>query len=92
MSAEGKAIKEDYQWQAKSQWKGELLSEPFEIAVRLYHKTKRKQDIDNFCKLLFDACNRIVWEDDNLIEKMTISKHHDPERPRIEVDIILPPR
>lgn len=87
MSAEGKAIKEDYAWQAKSQWKGELLSEPFGINVYFYHKTKRKQDIDNFNKLMFDAMTRVVWEDDNLVHEMHSFKRYDPASPRIEIEL-----
>lgn len=86
MSAEGKAIKEDYAWQARAQWKSQLLSEPFGINITFYHKTKRKQDIDNFFKLVFDACTRVVWEDDNLIHQMNVTKCHDPLSPRIEIE------
>jgi Holliday junction resolvase RusA-like endonuclease len=86
LKREGKAIKEDYSWQAKSQWRKPLLSEPFGITVRFYHKTKRKQDIDNFFKLLFDSLSRVVWEDDNLIHQMNVTKHHDPLSPRIEIE------
>lgn len=87
LKREGKAIKEDYSWQAKSQWKRPLLAEPFGINITFYHKTKRKQDIDNFFKLLFDSLTRIVWEDDNLIYAMNVTKHHDPLAPRIEIEI-----
>ena len=87
MSPEGKAIKEAYAWQAKSQWKLPVLDKPFGITVRFFHKTKRKQDIDNFNKLFFDACTRVIWEDDNLIQEMHSFKLHDPLSPRIELEI-----
>lgn len=86
MSAEGKAIKEDYSWQAKAQWGAKpLLDTPFGAQVTLFHKTKRKQDIDNFFKLVFDSLNRVVWADDNLIEEMIVRKEYDPREPRIEI-------
>jgi Holliday junction resolvase RusA-like endonuclease len=88
MSKQGKDIKEDYAWQAKAQWGGKpLLSEPFGVNVWFYHKTKRKQDIDNFNKLMFDALTRVVWEDDNLIQEMHSFKRHDPVCPRIVVEL-----
>jgi Holliday junction resolvase RusA-like endonuclease len=87
MTPEGKAIKEDYAWQARSQWKLPLLAESFGINITFYHKTKRKQDIDNFFKLVFDACSRVVWEDDNLITEMKVRKQHDPLSPRIEIEV-----
>lgn len=88
MSAEGKAIKEDYAWQCKQQWKHPLLDVPFGIRITFFHKTKRKQDLDNFFKLVFDACSRTVWEDDNLITEMYVRKEHDPLSPRIEIEIL----
>lgn len=87
MSAEGKAIKEDYAWQCKSQWKRPLINAPFRIEVVLFHKTKRKQDVDNFNKLFFDAMTLTVWEDDNLIQEMNIRKDYDPKNPRIEITL-----
>ena len=86
MTPEGKSIKEDYAWQAKSQWRQPLLDIPFGINIKFFHKTKRKQDIDNFFKLVFDACSRIVWTDDNLINEMNVRKEHDPLAPRIEIE------
>lgn len=87
MTPEGKAIKEDYAWQAKSQWKLPMLAEPFGIRVYFFHGTKRKQDIDNYSKLMLDACSRIVWEDDNLIHEMHSFKRYDKENPRIELEL-----
>ncbi len=89
MSAEGKAIKEDYAWQGKSQWKQPMLEVPFGVNVNIYHKTKRKQDLDNFNKLWQDALNRVCYADDNLIYEMHLFKHHDPDAPRIEIEFFL---
>lgn len=86
LKREGKAIKEDYSWQAKSQWRQPLLDVPFGINITFYHKTKRKQDIDNFFKLVFDSLTRVVWEDDNLITEMNVRKGYDPLSPRIEIE------
>lgn len=33
-----------------------------------------KQDVDNLAKAALDACNRLVWTDDSLIQKLTIEK------------------
>lgn len=87
MTPEGRSIKEDYAWQAKSQWKGPLLSVPFGMNVWFFHGTRRKQDIDNYSKLLFDALTRVVWEDDNLIHQMHSYKEYDKENPRIEIEL-----
>lgn len=85
MTAEGKAIKEDYSWQAKSQWRQPMIDKPCGMRVRLFHKTKRKQDIDNYGKLL-DSLNRTCIADDNLIHELHITKHYDKDNPRIEIE------
>lgn len=87
MTPEGKAIKEDYAWQGKSQWGNKKpIDSPFGLTVNIYHKTKRKQDLDNFNKLWQDALNRICYTDDNLIHEMHLFKYHDPLSPRIEIE------
>lgn len=87
MSAQGKAIKESYQWQAKSQHRSPLLTGPLEIEIRLYFGTKRRSDIDNFNKILYDALTGIVWEDDSQVMRSTTEKFYDKADPRIEINI-----
>lgn len=88
MSAQGKALKEDYQWQAKSQCKGvKPLTGDVKLEVKLYFGTKRKCDIDNFNKICYDALTGIVWEDDSQIIKVTTEKFFDKTNPRIELTI-----
>lgn len=88
MSKEGTARKEQYQWEAKSQWKGDIIYKSVEINVKLYFKDKTKRDIDNFNKILFDSLTGIVWFDDTQVKKMTIEKDYDKKDPRIEIEII----
>lgn len=87
MTPTAKKTKEDYQWQAKSQWKQKPLSEDLIIDVRLFFQTKRKCDWDNFHKLSMDALTGIVWQDDSQIQKARVEKLYDKESPRIEIDI-----
>ena len=87
MSKEGKDLKESYQWQAKSQYKGKPLEGFLSVSAHLYFGTKRKQDIDNFNKLFFDALSGIVWVDDAQIFDLYLTKDYDKENPRIEVMI-----
>lgn len=87
MSADCKALKEDYFWQAKSQWKHPLITEPVSIDVTLYFKTRRTHDIDNYGKLLLDSLTGIVWEDDGQVEEMRVRKTYSKENPRIEINI-----
>lgn len=87
IKAGAKTLKEDYAWQARSQFKGEPLKEKLEINIQLYFPQKREYDWDNFHKLSMDALTGIVWIDDSQIQKATVEKFYDKENPRIELDI-----
>jgi Holliday junction resolvase RusA-like endonuclease len=74
MTDEGKALKEQYQWEAKSQWKGKPLEGNIELSVTLYFGTKRRPDLDNFNKLSLDALTGIAYLDHSQIAKLTIER------------------
>jgi len=88
MTADGKALKESYQRQAKSQHHGKPITGPISISVVLYFGTKRKADWDNYHKLSMDALTGIVWEDDAQIVEATVRKEYDKQHPRIEITIV----
>ncbi len=87
MTAEGKALKEQYQWEARSQWKGPPLSGDIEVHITFYFGTKRRADLDNFNKLALDALTGIVYEDDSQIAELTLKRAYAPKKPRIEMAI-----
>jgi len=87
MTTEGKALKEDYQWQAKSQYHGEPLLNRLEIDVTLFFSRKGIKDWDNFHKLSMDALSGIVWADDEQVDDAHVHKRYDKKNPRIVIDI-----
>jgi Holliday junction resolvase RusA-like endonuclease len=87
MTPEGKALKEQYQWEAKSQWKGKPLSGPVAADITLYFGTKRAADWDNFHKLSCDALSGIAYEDDKQIKRVVVTVAYDRQNPRIEVTL-----
>ena len=88
MSKECKALKEDYQWQAKTQWRGAPLAKAVGVTATFFFGTKRRQDIDNFNKLWMDALSGIVWHDDSQISILNIVKSYDKAKPRIELEVV----
>lgn len=88
ITAAGKALKEDWQWQAKSQWRKPLLNERLFLSVRVYFKDARKRDLDNQLKVIFDTLNGMVITDDSQIEMLLMSKSIDRENPRVEISIL----
>jgi Holliday junction resolvase RusA-like endonuclease len=89
MTKEGHALKEQYQWEAKSQWKGKPLEGDIEVSITLYFGTKRRADLDNFNKLSLDALTGIAYLDDSQIARLTIARGYDRARPRIEIALNL---
>ena|SRR3990167_9111239 len=88
MTAKGKALKIDYQWQLKSQNKGKkIIKGDVGMEVKLYFGTKRRQDVDNFNKILYDAMTGIVYEDDSQIQCVLTEKKYDKKSPRIELEV-----
>lgn len=46
-----------------------------------------KQDVDNFAKAALDACNKLVWVDDTLIQKLTIEKRWADGEGHIDMEV-----
>ena len=80
-------MKEQYQWEARAQWKGKPLEGDIAVEITLYFGTKRKADLDNFNKLSLDALAGIAYLDDSQIAKLTIERAYDKPRPRIAITI-----
>lgn len=87
MTSEGKRLKEQYQWEAKAQWKGKPLAGDVAVSITLYFGTKRKADWDNFHKLSMDALSGIAYADDSQIKRATVAIAYDKPRPRIEIAV-----
>lgn len=87
MTAAGKALKEAYQWEAKSQWKGKPLAGDIAVEATFYFGTKRKADLDNFNKISLDALTGIAWEDDSQITDLRLRRAYDKQKPRITLFI-----
>lgn len=87
MTADGKALKAAYQWEAKNQWKGPALTDNIKVEVRFFFGTKRRADVDNFNKLWADALTGIVYEDDSQIADLRLIRGYDKAKPRIEITI-----
>jgi len=87
MTAEGKALKEQYQWEARAQWRGPKLEGDISVSVTFYFATKRKRDLDNQNKLILDALTGIAWEDDSQVGELHLLRRYDREKPHIEIAV-----
>lgn len=87
MSRKGKQVKEQYQLEVKNQYKGKVIQGDCDMEITLFFKDKRRRDVDNYNKLVLDALEGIVFQDDSQIQKLTIIKNYSKEDPRIEIKI-----
>ena len=87
MKKKAKERKEQYQWEAKSQYKGSVLECPLTADIILYFKDKRRRDWDNYHKLSQDSLEGIVYADDSKIQEAHVIKEYDKENPRTEIVI-----
>lgn len=87
MKKEARERKEQYRWEAKSQWRKRCRTGAVGMDVVLHFKDKRRRDIDNYCKLILDSLEGIVYQDDKQIDSLNIEKTIDRENPRVEVFI-----
>ena len=87
MTKDGKELKESYQWQLKNQFKNKPFKNDVGLQVDLFFNNNRKNDIDNFQKILQDSMNGIIFDDDSQIQELTIRKNIDKKFSRIEVEI-----
>ncbi|PWK10187.1 RusA family crossover junction endodeoxyribonuclease [Tumebacillus permanentifrigoris] len=53
--------------------------------VTVYWPSKRKRDVENIGKLLWDSLEGIVFDDDQWLLPRYMDFHHDKNNPRIEI-------
>jgi len=59
------------------------------VSLAFWRADRRLVDLDNFCKVVCDAMNGIVWHDDVQIVKLAATKDTDRGRPRVEVRVTV---
>ena len=60
---------------------------PLNVRLRFFRNDHRRVDVDNLAKIPLDALNKLVWADDSQIVSLIVSKHHDGDNPRTEIDV-----
>jgi len=63
------------------------FSGPVAVELWIWRGDKRRADADNIEKAIGDACNEIVWDDDDQIVEMHRYKGLDRENPRAELRV-----
>ena len=84
ITKKGKEFKEmiknlDYKWK--------ITTKPIKMNIKLFFPTKRRQDIDNYNKVLLDSLQGIIYEDDNQIVDLRVKKFYEKNKPKTIIRI-----
>ncbi len=78
-------------WAARAAMAGRPpTTEPVVVSLRFYCKTRRRPDVDNLTKLVFDACNRIIFADDCQVAELHCWRTLADPNPRTEILVCTP--
>lgn len=80
--------KEAIAWEIKSQWKGPALKSKLSVNLLIYFGNNRKNDIDGYIKILLDAAEGVLYEDDSQVVELHVFKEFDEKNPRVELQVI----
>lgn len=87
-----KEWEETVQWIAARHRPPSPLRGPLAVAMTFYlprpKRSKRdipRGDVDNYAKAVMDACNGILWDDDEQIVRLETSKEYG--EPRVEMEV-----
>lgn len=84
---EGKIFEKMAKFELKKQYEGKVLTEPIILNVRLFFKDKRRRDIDNYNKGIYDAMTGVIYKDDSQIIKSTTEKIIGCGFEKVEIEV-----
>jgi len=68
-------------------YQGPKFDGPVRVEMAFYRETRRRCDLDNLSKSVWDALNGVAYDDDAQIIESCQYRALDRERPRVEVTI-----
>lgn len=63
------------------------LAGPLAVTIDFYLPDRKRRDLDNLSKAVLDACNKVVWKDDNQVEALKLFKWYG--RPETGVTVTV---
>lgn len=67
----------------------ELLTQPLEVFLEFSLPDRRRVDLDNLSKGVLDACNEVVWKDDNQVVSLTLIKRTGCKEPGVAATVAV---
>ena len=74
-------------WYAQIATGGQLLDGDLLVTLHFYRKGKKRADIDNLIKAIFDGCNGVVWTDDKQVIAVNSMIQYESKQPCTVVEV-----
>lgn len=74
-------------WAMESGWKVPEAGKKVILRMWMFWPDKRRRDQDNAIKLIQDALNGILWDDDRQVLPRVMDFSVDRENPRVEIEV-----
>ena len=81
------ALVADYAALAVRESGGFFAGEHLSVALCFYRKGQVKADMDNLCKAVLDAANKILWGDDKQIRQLSARVIYGADEPSVMIEI-----
>lgn len=88
LSKEYREVKPVIQQEIALEWKNELLTGNVTVNIIHYFKNKVHGDIDAYIKILLDAMEGVVYENDKQITELSVIRQYDKQNPRTLIQIL----
>ncbi len=59
----------------------------YRVEIAVMFADQRRRDIDNVCKSVLDAMNKVLYADDSQVYELSIVRHTDSQEPRTHVRV-----
>lgn len=77
LTRRGRALKKMVSELVRLTYKGPILEDPLDMSIRYVFCDRRQRDVNNFDKLIVDACHNIIFKNDLQIQRMFLEKYVD---------------
>jgi crossover junction endodeoxyribonuclease RusA len=84
-SQEAKDWTEACQWEVRKHYKHSPLTSQIYLGIDFMQKMNR--DIDNGLKLIIDALQGLVYDNDRQVVHLNVRKFEEKENPRVEIQV-----
>ena len=87
LSPKFKAFEEKCRWEARSQYKGKLLTGDLRVFIVAYFTNKVHGDTQNLPKSVCDSLQKILFSNDRQIKQLTITVVENSDKEMFKVNV-----